>query len=112
MIAFLNQWTVCDSGSALDPSAHAQYDRAMEQHWHWEARDQKHNMARSYRLSIGTDLFGWSIVEQEWGRIGSAGRSRRVAFEDPKAAQRHIHAVVSRRASAPRRIGVAYHEVR
>lgn len=84
----------------------------MKQHWHWEARDQKRNIARTYRLSIGTDLFGWSIVEQEWGRIGSPGRGRRIAFANPEAAQHHIHAVVSRRASAPHRIGAAYLEVR
>lgn len=84
----------------------------MERYWHWEARDAKRDIARSYRLSIGTDLFGWSIVEQQWGRIGSPGRGRRIAFENPEAAQRHIRAVVARRASAPRRIGAAYIEIR
>ena len=83
----------------------------MERHWHWEARDEQRNIARSYRLSIGTDLFGWSIVEQQWGRIGSAGRARRFAFEQPEAAQRHVRTVIARRASALRRIGAAYLEV-
>ena len=83
----------------------------MERHWHWEARNETRNIARSYRLSIGTDLFGWSIVEQQWGRIGSAGRSRRIAFERPEAAQRHVRTVIARRASAPRRIGAAYLEI-
>lgn len=84
----------------------------MEHHWHWEARDEERNIARSYRLSIGTDLFGWLIVEKQWGRIGSAGREQRLAFENAEAAQRHTRAVIARRASAPHRIGAAYLEVR
>tara|TARA_A100001391_G_C4999976_1_gene260505 strand:- start:332 stop:679 length:348 start_codon:yes stop_codon:yes gene_type:complete len=79
--------------------------------WHWEARDAERNIARSYRLEISTDLFGWTIVEQRWGRIGSRGQTKCLAFAAMDDAANHVERVRRRRSNAQRRIGVAYHEV-
>jgi len=79
---------------------------------HWQAVDAARNIARDYRLTVTTDLFGWVIVERQWGRIGCAGRSARDTFAEPKAAQRFIAEIRARRRSAKKRIGVAYRAVR
>ncbi|WP_275588806.1 WGR domain-containing protein [Croceicoccus hydrothermalis] len=43
---------------------------------HWRAQDPERNIAREYHLSVSMDLFGWTIVERQWGRIGSVGQRR------------------------------------
>ncbi|HMB08403.1 MAG TPA: hypothetical protein VKP69_32315, partial [Isosphaeraceae bacterium] len=47
-------------------------------------------------------------VEIGYGRIGSAGRSRRYVVRDKEEARRLVQIILKRRATAPRRIGVAY----
>ncbi|MGE5755819.1 MAG: hypothetical protein ACM35G_08900 [Planctomycetaceae bacterium] len=43
-----------------------------------------------------------------YGRIGTAGRSRSYALDDEEEARHLAQSILKRRASAPRRIGVAY----
>lgn len=78
---------------------------------HWQAIDQARNVARDYRLTVSRDLFGWIIVEREWGRIGSRGQSARDSFANDDVARRFVRGVRRRRASARNRIGVAYRSV-
>ena len=53
-------------------------------------------------------LFGVWIVQVNFGRIGSAGRTFARSFADHLTAGRYVRAAIARRHSAPRRIGVAY----
>ena len=77
-----------------------------------EARSADGGVARSYSIRAETDLFGWTIVDRRWGRIGCKGRSKREAFEQREAADKHIRDLLRRRSSARTRIGVAYCPVR
>ncbi|GGC44218.1 hypothetical protein GCM10011371_34550 [Novosphingobium marinum] len=86
-------------------------DLETDRNWHWQAVDSERNIARDYRLSFSRDLFGWYVVEQAWGRIGTEGQGKTLAFADATDALRHIAAVNARRMSARRRLGVAYREV-
>ncbi|NNM78610.1 WGR domain-containing protein [Sphingomonas sp. ID1715] len=72
------------------------------------AIDAARNIRRRYRISVDRDLFGGWVVETAWGRIGAAGACARHLFEDQAAAARFVHRTLARRASSPRRIGVAY----
>ena len=76
-----------------------------------EAVDWSRNIARRYSVALTKDLFGSSIVEFSWGRIGTRGQSRTVSFAQGSEADRFIAQLLRRRAGAPRRIGVAYREV-
>lgn len=70
------------------------------------------NIARSYEITVSRDLFGCVLVELAWGRIGAAGSRLRVSFQSETAARHFVERTLSRRASAPRRIGVEYQLVR
>lgn len=74
----------------------------------WRAIDIKRNMARDYELLVTTDLFGCTLVERRWGRIGTSGQSSCSSFADRAAASRLIAAIRRRRASAERRLGIEY----
>ena len=76
-----------------------------------EAVDPPRIIARRYSVALTKDLFGSSIVEFSWGRIGTRGQSRRVSFAQRRDADRFIARSLRRRAGAPKRIGVAYREV-
>ena len=76
-----------------------------------EAVDRPRNIARRYSVALTRDLFGSSIVEFSWGRIGTRGQSRTVSFAQGSEADRFIVRLLRRRAGAPKRIGVAYREV-
>ena len=76
-----------------------------------EAVDRPRNIARRYSVALSRDLFGSSIVEFSWGRIGTRGQSRRVSFAQLRDADRFVAQLLRRRAGAPKRIGVAYREV-
>jgi len=78
---------------------------------HWQAIDAERNIARSYELLVTTDLFGWTLVERRWGRIGAAGQSSCRSFSTHDAASRFIASVRRRRGSAERRIGTAYKRI-
>ena len=73
-----------------------------------EARNPERHCLRRYRIEAGTDLFGVWVVEIGYGRIGTAGRSRRYLVRDEEEARRLVRSILERRATAPRRIGVAY----
>jgi predicted DNA-binding WGR domain protein len=73
-----------------------------------EARNAARGCLRHYRVEAGTDLFGIWLVEISYGRIGTVGRSRRYVVRDEDEARRLAQSILNRRATAPRRIGVAY----
>ncbi len=76
-----------------------------------EATDRDRNIARRYTIDASRDLFGATIVEYSWGRIGRRGQGRKLSFSDRDRADRFVTALLSRRRSSYRRIGVAYREV-
>ena len=63
---------------------------------------------RAYEVTLSADLFGAWIVERTYGRIGRPGRSKIRSFATWEDARADLRACLSRRATAPRRIGVAY----
>lgn len=73
-----------------------------------EAIDRDRSIARAYRIRATRDLFGHTIVELHWGRIGRRGAGLTVSFACEQAARRFIRRTLAKRASAPARIGVAY----
>lgn len=73
-----------------------------------EAADPARNIARAYRIQATRDLFGHTIVTLRWGRIGQHGAGLTVSFASEEAARRFIQRTLVKRASAPRRIGIAY----
>jgi predicted DNA-binding WGR domain protein len=73
-----------------------------------EAVDRERNIARAYCIRATRDLFGHTVVELHWGRIGRRGAGLTVSFACEEAARRFIRRTLTRRASAPRRIGIAY----
>ncbi len=76
-----------------------------------EARDPRRNIARRYEILQSEDLFGVSIVDVSWGRIGTKGQHRRLSFPDPSAAGKFVNHLLRRRGSAHKRIGASYREV-
>lgn len=76
--------------------------------WHWQAIDSTRNIARDYHLSTSQDLFGWTIVERRWGRIGGRLTTRCDVFASKEGALALIRSNRQRRASAERRISAAY----
>lgn len=81
------------------------------QAWHWQAIDPARNVAREYHLWIQIDLFGWTIVERRWGRIGTRGQGTRMSFPDGEQADRIAEQIRQRRKGAFKRIGVSYREL-
>ncbi len=73
-----------------------------------EARNPARGCLRHYRVEAGTDLFGVWVVVISYGRIGTAGRTRSYVVRDEAQACRLTQSILKRRATAPRRIGVAY----
>jgi len=74
-----------------------------------EARNPARGCLRHYRVEAGTDLFGIWLVQISYGRIGTVGRSRSFVVRDEDEARHLAQSILKRRATAPRRIGVAYH---
>jgi predicted DNA-binding WGR domain protein len=73
-----------------------------------EARSPAHRCQRAYEIAVSTDLFGAWVVEMSYGRIGTFGRVKARSFSTADAAAAEVKACLRKRASAPRRIGVAY----
>jgi predicted DNA-binding WGR domain protein len=63
---------------------------------------------RAYEVTLCPDLFGAWVVEKTYGRIGKVGRAKIRSFASWEDARADLRACLNRRASAPRRIGVAY----
>ena len=76
------------------------------------AVDHARNINRRYSVEVSEDLFGALIVETAWGRIGGWSAAKRVSFADRAGADRVVAAHLRRRATAAKRIGVAYRPVR
>lgn len=76
-----------------------------------EAVDRSRNMARAYSIQATRDLFGHTIIELQWGRVGRHGAGLTVSFACEEDAQRFIRKTLAKRASAPRRIGISYNLV-
>ena len=73
-----------------------------------EARSVARRCFRAYEIELGTDLFGAWMVEMSYGRIGAFGHTKVRSFSTTKEAQAQVRACLRKRATAPRRIGVAY----
>lgn len=59
------------------------------------------NIAQRYTVALSQDLFGASIVQFAWGRIGTKGQGRAVSFACADEAARFARHLLRRRASAP-----------
>ncbi len=73
-----------------------------------EARDPALGRFRAYLLEAGTDLFGAWLVDVTYGRIGTRGRRIRYVVQNENEARKLVRENLRRRATAERRIGVAY----
>jgi predicted DNA-binding WGR domain protein len=73
-----------------------------------QARNPARNIHRAWTVEAGPDLFGAWLVLTRYGRIGAEGRRLARSFADESAAGAHIAAALRRRATSPRRLGVAY----
>ncbi len=72
------------------------------------AIDRTRNIRRRWSVAASIDLFGHVLVERRWGRIGTRGQATVHSFADPAHALRHVRALLARRGSAQRRLGVHY----
>jgi predicted DNA-binding WGR domain protein len=72
------------------------------------ACDPPRNCWRFYRIEAGQDLFGEWTVRLRYGRIGARGRLQNVIVTDEHEGRRVVRAYLTRRHSAPDRIGVPY----
>lgn len=75
------------------------------------AIDDVRGVRRRWSVIAARDLFGRIIVETRWGRLGTRGRWLRRDFGDERAAARYVRGLLVRRATAARRLGVAYQPV-
>jgi hypothetical protein len=73
-----------------------------------EACDPTRGCFRAYRIEAGTDLFGDWLVDVTYGRFGSRGRTVRHIAADEAEARKIVRHCLQRRATAKKRIGVAY----
>jgi len=73
-----------------------------------EARSSARRCHRAYEVAVSTDLFGAWLVEMSYGRIGALGRTKARSFLSADDAAAQVKACLRKRASAPRRISVAY----
>lgn len=72
------------------------------------AIDTARNIRRCWRVAAYHDLFGQVMIETRWGRIGGRGRKLVRSFVDEAEALRYVRALLARRGTATRRIGVGY----
>lgn len=72
------------------------------------AVDPARNIHRRWSLVAARDLFGHVLVETDWGRIGRRGQYRVKSFADEGDALRYVRALLARRQTAKRRLGVGY----
>jgi predicted DNA-binding WGR domain protein len=74
----------------------------------FEAHHTERNHHRRYQLTVGRDLLDDWTVTVCYGRTGQAGREVRYADASPDAMRAVIRERLSRRLSAPKRIGCPY----
>ena len=75
------------------------------------AVDQARNINRRYAVEVSQDLFGVHVLETAWGRVGGWTAAKRVSFASSAEAERMAGYHLRRRATAERRIGIAYRPV-
>lgn len=73
-----------------------------------EARNDALNVARSYRLSIETNLFAQWVLTLAFGRIGRRLVYKYFIFASEQACLEKAKRCLRKRATAERRIGCAY----
>jgi predicted DNA-binding WGR domain protein len=73
-----------------------------------EARAPALHCRRAYEIAVSQDLFGAWITEMTYGRIGTFGRTKMRSFARIEDAVFAVDASLRRRATLPRRLGVAY----
>jgi predicted DNA-binding WGR domain protein len=73
-----------------------------------EARAPALRCHRAYEITAGRDLFGVWVAEMTYGRIGAVGRTKTRSFTRVEDAAAAVDASLRRRATLPRRLGVAY----
>jgi WGR domain len=74
----------------------------------FEAHSQEKNHHRRYQITVGRDLLNDWTVAIRFGRTGQGGREMRFASPKPDEMRAVIRDRLSRRLSAPKRIGCAY----
>lgn len=74
----------------------------------FEAHNPDRNHHRHYEIRLGRDLFGEWNVSLFYGRTGRGGQEVRHAGSDADRLRQVIRESLSRRLSAPKRIGCAY----
>ena len=73
-----------------------------------KAENPARNCRRGYAIAVDRDLFGTWCVSLAWGRIGTGGAGKMLAFEDRGAALAFARRQLRRRLKSERRIGVPY----
>ncbi len=73
-----------------------------------QACNPERNHQRFYCIEAYRDLFDDIIVRIHYGRIGSKGRIKSHIAQDEDEAKKRVRKALSRRQSAPKRIGVPY----
>ena len=82
---------------------------AVQEWWiRLEAKSATRRCFRAHEIALGKDLFGVWMVEMSYGRIGTAGRNKTRSFPNIDEARAQVRSCLKKRATAPRRIGVAY----
>lgn len=76
-----------------------------------EARNSVRNVQRFYHIVRSRDLFGHTIVQYGWGRIGTRGQVRTLSFPNAREAHHLVGRLLRRRAGAIKRIGVGYQQL-
>jgi predicted DNA-binding WGR domain protein len=66
------------------------------------------NSRRHYHIIYARDLFDHIVVDLHWGRIGTRGQSKSISFAEKPDADKFAAQILRRRASAKKRLGVAY----
>ena len=90
--------------SFLGPAPYALSDGRLE----LIAIDETRNIHRRYAIELSEDLFGYRILETAWGRVGGWTAAKRLSFQTRAEADHIVQYHLRRRATAERRIGVAY----
>ena len=72
------------------------------------AVDPARNIRRRWRVAVARDLFGAVTVETGWGRIGGGGSRLMRSFETDGQALRYVRALLARRGTAHKRLGIGY----
>lgn len=76
---------------------------------HLEKHDPERNLARYYRMSVQSNLFGEWTLKREWGRIGQGGRAKLDLFRSKAEAESALITMdVAKQRRAYRQAGVRH----